>query len=53
VHVTVTYWFTPKGRQIQEQGLEPDIPVPLTEEDVKNGRDPQLERAIEFLQTGK
>lgn len=53
VHVTVTYWFTPKGRQIQDKGIEPDIEVPLTEEDVRKGVDPQLERAIEYLRTGR
>jgi len=53
LRVTVARWFTPKGRLIHGQGLEPDIVVERTEEDVLAGRDPQLERAIQFLLTGK
>ncbi len=46
VHVTVAEWLTPKGRQITGKGLDPDIAVELTQEDVTNGRDPQLDRAV-------
>ncbi|NLG96756.1 MAG: S41 family peptidase [Chloroflexi bacterium] len=49
VRVTIARWLTPKGRQIHEVGLEPDIIVELTEEDYEAGRDPQLEKAIEIL----
>ncbi|TSC67953.1 MAG: hypothetical protein G01um101472_236 [Parcubacteria group bacterium Gr01-1014_72] len=47
--VTVARWLTPKGVSISEGGLLPDIEVKLTPEDVEKKRDPQLERAIEFL----
>lgn len=47
--ITIAKWLTPKGFVIAEQGLEPDINVELTEEDVKAGRDPQLDKAIEIL----
>lgn len=47
--VTTARWFSPKGRLIEGAGLTPDISVPMTEEDRKQGRDPQLERAIQFL----
>jgi len=53
IHVTIAHWFTPKGRQIHEVGLEPNITVPLTEEDAKLGKDPQLDRALEYIRTGK
>ncbi len=53
VHVTIAHWLTPKGRQINEVGLDPDIVVPLTEDDAKNNLDPQLDRALEYLKTGK
>jgi carboxyl-terminal processing protease len=46
VHVTVAEWLTPKGRQITGKGLEPDVAVELTQDDVANGRDPQLDRAV-------
>jgi carboxyl-terminal processing protease len=51
--VTVARWLTPNGRQINGVGLEPDIPVELTVEDFDAGRDPQLDRAIEYITTGK
>ena len=53
LHVTVAKWFTPNGNAIDGIGLQPDIEVPVTEEDRNEGRDPQLERAISFLQNGE
>ena len=47
--VTVAEWLTPNGISISEHGLEPDIEVKVKPEDLKNGKDPQLVRAIEFL----
>jgi len=49
LRVTFARWFTPLGRAIHEEGLVPDIQVDMTEEDIKSGRDPQLQRAIEYL----
>lgn len=49
VRITIARWLTPQERQINGVGLTPDIEVPLTEEDLKAGRDPQLERAIQLL----
>ena len=51
--VTVAHWFTPKGRAIHGKGIEPDIVVKLTPEDQKAGKDPQLDRAVQYLLTGK
>lgn len=50
--VTVARWLTPSGRSISDGGLTPDIEVERTREDVEAGKDPQLERAIQFLNTG-
>jgi carboxyl-terminal processing protease len=50
VRVTVARWYTPNGRQINEEGLKPDLEVPISEEDIAAGRDPQLDRAVEALQ---
>jgi carboxyl-terminal processing protease len=47
--ITIARWLTPNGRSISEKGLDPDILVPRTEEDAEADRDPQLERAIEYL----
>ena len=50
VHVTSARWLTPNRNQIDRSGLEPDIAVELTQEDIDNGRDPALEEAILYLQ---
>jgi carboxyl-terminal processing protease len=47
--ITVAKWLTPKGKLISEIGLEPDIKVEMTEKDFEEGRDPQLDKAIEIL----
>ena len=46
LHVTIAEWLTPQGRQITGKGLQPDVVVELTNDDVANGRDPQLDRAL-------
>jgi len=51
--VTVARWLTPDGISISDGGLTPDIVVERTREDIEAGKDPQLERAIEFLRTGR
>ena len=49
--VTVARWFTPNGTSISERGLTPDIEVERTREDYENDRDPQKERAAEYLKS--
>ncbi len=53
IYVTFARWHTPKDREIEGVGLEPDIVIGLSEDHRKAGRDPQLERALEYLRTGK
>jgi carboxyl-terminal processing protease len=53
LNVTVAHFFSPKNNDINEVGVAPDIEIKITEEDVAAKRDAQLERAIQFLQTGK
>ncbi|MCP4423765.1 MAG: S41 family peptidase [Chloroflexi bacterium] len=50
VHVTSARWYTPERRQIDQEGLHPDIVVEITQEAIDNGRDVVLERAVEELQ---
>ncbi|HNS40976.1 MAG TPA: S41 family peptidase, partial [Promineifilum sp.] len=50
VHVTSARWLTPNHHQIDQSGLEPNIEVMVTQEDIDNGRDPVLDRAIIYLQ---
>lgn len=47
--ITVARWLTPKGVLIDGEGLKPDIEVKMTEEDYNEGRDPQLEKALEAI----
>jgi len=49
LRVTIAEWLTPDERQINHEGITPDIAVELTQEDYVEGRDPQLDRAIEYL----
>jgi len=50
LHVTAARWLTPNHSQIDGAGLTPDVEIPVTEADREQGRDPQLERAVELLQ---
>ena len=51
LYVTTARWLTPDGNLIEGVGLTPDFEVETTEEDVLNGRDPQLEFAIEYIES--
>jgi carboxyl-terminal processing protease len=53
VHITSAQWLTPNRHQISGIGLTPNIEVGTTEDDRNQGRDPQLERAIEALASGQ
>jgi carboxyl-terminal processing protease len=52
IRVTIARWLTPNGRQINTIGLMPDIEVALTQEDFDAKKDPQLDRAIEYILKG-
>ncbi len=49
VHITVAEWLTPGGENIEGQGLDVDVKIEIDEEDVEEGRDPQLDKALELL----
>jgi len=49
VRVTIARWLTPNQKQINKKGLTPDYEIPISEEDYKNKKDPQLDKAIEVL----
>lgn len=50
IKITIAKWLTPDGYNINIQGLEPDVEVDLTAEDIDNFRDPQMDKALEELQ---
>ncbi len=53
MHITIQKYLTPNGTDINKKGIEPDIEVDITAEDVKAERDPQLEKANELLSSGR
>lgn len=51
--ITIARWLTPNGLSISHEGITPDIVLEMTKEDRETEKDPQLERAAEFLLKGK
>jgi carboxyl-terminal processing protease len=45
-------YVTPKGHRIEGNGVEPDIVVNRTLDDVRHGRDPDLDAALKVLREG-
>ena len=43
--VTTAEWYTPKERSINGEGIEPDVNVARTYEDINAMRDPQMDKA--------
>ena len=43
--VTEARWYTPKGKNIDKTGIEPDVKVDLSSDDVNNSVDPQMDKA--------
>ena len=46
--VTTAEWFTPKERSINKTGIEPDVKVERSFEDINAMRDPQMDKAKEL-----
>ncbi|MFC1700581.1 S41 family peptidase [Patescibacteria group bacterium] len=49
IKLTIAKWLTPSGACIEKQGIEPDIEIELTDEDIEEMRDPQLDKALELF----
>lgn len=47
--VTIAKWYTPKGNNINKEGIEPDQKVVLGQADASSGNDPQLQAALKLL----
>lgn len=47
--VTIARWLTPDGTDINHDGIKPDYDVDLTEKDINDNKDPQLDKALELL----
>ncbi len=49
--VSIAEWLTPKGYTINHVGLKPDYIVPFTDADAAAKKDPQLDKALQVLQS--
>jgi len=47
--ITIANWLTPKGDSISDVGLTPDVKVDITEKEVLDNKDPQLDKALEIV----
>lgn len=49
VKITEKYFLTPNGTIIDKEGITPDIEIEITEENIKNEVDPQLDETIKII----
>lgn len=47
--ITVAKWLTPNGHSISDNGLVPNIVIPITQKDMEAKRDLQMDRAVKLL----
>jgi carboxyl-terminal processing protease len=47
--VTIAKWYTPNGKNIDKEGISPDVKVGFSAKEAKAGKDPQKDRAIKLL----
>jgi carboxyl-terminal processing protease len=51
IKLTIAHWVLPDGQILEGHGLIPDVPVKLTDNDIKNKQDPQLDKALELIKS--
>ena len=49
IKITVAHWVLPSGEIIDHIGLTPDYIVKISDADLKAGKDPQMDKAVELL----
>ncbi len=50
LNVTIAHFFSPLNHEINDVGVSPDVEVKITDADIANKSDPQLDKAIQTLQ---
>lgn len=50
LRITIAKWFTPLDRSIDKAGILPDRVVKITDEDIKDKKDPQMDEAVNYLE---
>ena len=53
VYVSIARWLTAAGNQIEGQGVQPNIEVNVTQEDIQARRDIWMYRAVEVLRAAR
>ena len=51
IKITIARWYTPAGKNIDKQGITPDVPVTISDDQIKAGQDPQLDQANKIVQS--
>ena len=51
MNITIQRYLTPSGTDIHKKGIKPDVEVTLSEDNITNKNDVQLQKAIEVLNT--
>jgi carboxyl-terminal processing protease len=51
--VTIARWLTPNGHNLSHEGLIPDVIIEVTDKDIADKRDAQMEKAIKILTVGE
>ena len=49
--ITVAHWLLPKGDTIDKNGIKPDFEVKMTDKEIEEKKDTQLDKAIEVLKS--
>lgn len=49
--ITIARWYTPAGKNIDKQGIEPDVKIEISDADLNAERDPQKDKAYEILRS--
>lgn len=47
--VTIARWYTPKGKNIDKQGITPDVTIENSDQDVAAGKDAQKDKALALV----
>lgn len=47
--ITIAKWLTPAGDFINEKGIDPEIKIEMTADDINKNKDPQMNKAFEIL----
>lgn len=47
--ITIARWYTPAGKNIDKQGITPDVIASISDADIKAGSDPQKDKAYQIV----